>query len=142
MVLNAQSTSTQTVVLQEAIDTVKIDTMNCHASFPGGFDSLFNYINNTLKYPEDAVKRGKEGKVVFSYSVDEKGKIRNISIVDDSEMRSGDLVKKLFEGMPEWKPARVNGNKVERRYTMVISFNLKYAPGGKLEPDKFTFWKV
>lgn len=121
--------------------TIK-DTMNCHASFPGGYDSLFLYINNTLKYPEEAIKKGKEGKVVFAYTVDAKGKIKNVSIQDDSGLACGELISKLFTGMPEWRPARENGTPIDKRYTMVISFNLKYAPGGKLEADKFTFWKI
>lgn len=121
--------------------TIKAEALNKIPLFPGGNDSLFYYINTNLVYPEAAVKLAKEGKVMMSFVVDSKGKIKDINVRDDSGLGVKEQVKKLFSTMPDWRPATTNGVAVDRLCNLVISFHLKYGPGAKIVPDSYTFWR-
>ena len=123
------------------VEKFKVDTLNRSPVFPGGYDSLFYYINTNLKYPEEAVKKAKEGKVILSYVIDKEGKVRDVNIETDSGLGCIDQVKQLFLNMPNWKPSMKNGIAIDRKCDLVIGFHLKYAPGAKIIPDTYTFWR-
>ena len=120
---------------------LKAAALNKIPLFPGGNDSLFYYINTNLVYPEAAVKLAKEGKVMMSFVVDSKGKIKDINVMNDSGLGVKDQIKKLFSTMPDWRPASSNGIAEDRLCNLVISFHLKYGPGAKIIPDSYTFWR-
>ncbi len=137
----SQEASLTTTTKSIEIEKAKVDTLNRSPQFPGGNDSLFYYINTNLKYPEEALKKAKEGKVIMSYVIDKTGKVRNVNIDSDSGLGCADQVKQLFLNMPSWKPSLKNGIAIDRKCNLVIGFHLKYAPGAKLVPDTYTFWR-
>lgn len=45
------------------------------SQFPGGDKELFNFINNTLQYPEECKEKAIQGRVIVKFIIDEYGKI-------------------------------------------------------------------
>ena len=94
-------------------------------SFPGGDRALMNYIANQLKYPEEARKQGIEGIVVLQFTVEEDGRLTEISLRKDLGGGCGEEAIRLLKNMPPWVPAAAQGKPVRRtKMTLPVKFKL------------------
>jgi TonB family protein len=92
--------------------------------FPGGLDSLMQYLSRNIHYPEAAQKKNIEGRVEVQFIVDKKGNVKDAIILKDVPMGCGEEAKRVVLSMPKWKPGMQNGKKVSVYYTLPISFRL------------------
>jgi protein TonB len=83
-------------------------------------------IRRKLVYPPMAQRAGLEGTVYLELFVDNRGLIRNISILkEDPPGRGfGDAAVKAFQGL-SGSPALANGTEVAVRYRYPVRFSLK-----------------
>tara|TARA_A100000164_G_scaffold294641_1_gene268516 strand:- start:12 stop:374 length:363 start_codon:yes stop_codon:yes gene_type:complete len=51
------------------------------AVYPGGKNSLINFIKNNLKYPPQALKNKTEGKVFLKYKINPIGKVYDVFVI-------------------------------------------------------------
>ena len=94
----------------------------------GGMQGFFNYIVKNLKYPEDAMEQGIEGKVFVVFVIEESGKIQDESI----EIHKGVYPSldqeaiRLMKESPDWEPGRTSkdGTAVKVRMILPITFKL------------------
>lgn len=92
--------------------------------FPGGVNELLKFIAKNVKYPEDAVKENKQGRVIISFVIDKNGKVvdpeinRGVSPSIDAE------AIRVVKSMPNWIPGEQRGQKVRVKYTLPINFNI------------------
>ncbi len=94
-------------------------------SFPGGDRALMNYIAKHLKYPEEARKQGIEGIVVLQFTVEEDGRLTEISLRKDLGGGCGEEAIRLLKNMPPWVPAAAQGKPVRRtKMTLPVKFKL------------------
>jgi len=94
--------------------------------FPGGMSAMMNFIMENIKYPEDAKKAQKEGRVICSFIVDKEGKVTEPHVVQSSGTQSlDDEALRLISLMPDWKPGQDKGKPVNVIYTIPILFSLK-----------------
>ena len=49
--------------------------------FPGGDKALLNFINTTMKYPRDAIKKKVEGRVIVSFIIEKDGSIADVKVI-------------------------------------------------------------
>ena len=49
--------------------------------FPGGEEALMAFIEKEMKYPDESVKYGEQGRVVIEFTVDKKGNIVNPRVI-------------------------------------------------------------
>ena len=90
--------------------------------YPGGFDSLTNYLSTKLISISGAVQA--EGRVIVTFVVDLQGRISDIQFVrsfDEAQPFHG-KIEKAIEEMPRWKPGKMNGHDVKVRTAMPIQF--------------------
>ena len=78
-----------------------------------------------LKYPQEAVKNGIQGKVLVDFIVDEKGKVGDVRVVRGVDPLLDAEAVKVVSASPDWKPARRMGKKVKSAVSMYIEFRLK-----------------
>lgn len=78
-----------------------------------------------LKYPQQAIKEGIQGRVMVNFVVDEKGKVGNVRVVKGVDELLDDEAVKVISASPDWKPARVNGKKVKCEMSVYVEFRLK-----------------
>ncbi|MFB6344128.1 energy transducer TonB [Saccharicrinis sp. FJH62] len=113
------------------IDTIESDfnyTITRYSkmpSFPGGYSQLKKFINTYAIYTEKARFDSTEGKVIVSFIVDEKGKIKNIKILKGLHNDIDSIVINLVKHMPVWEPAERYINKVSCKYLLPIDFKLE-----------------
>lgn len=100
------------------------------AKYPGGLVEMKKYLANNIRYPQNAVEMGLEGKCYLQFNVDENGKIEDIKIMrgvpdcPECDMESIRVIKE----MPNWIPAKIHNRYSESIYRLPVSFKLA---GGK-----------
>jgi TonB family protein len=94
--------------------------------YPGGMSAMMNFIMDNIKYPEDAKKAGKDGRVICSFIIDKEGKVTEPHVVQSSGTQSLDEeAVRLVSLMPDWKPGKDKGEPVSVLYTIPVMFKLK-----------------
>ncbi|TNE79464.1 MAG: energy transducer TonB [Bacteroidetes bacterium] len=86
-------------------DTVSVAAVQ--AEYPGGQDSLFQFIKQQMNYPKSAKDSGIEGRVIAKFVVTTSGEIANIQIVRSipNAPEFDTEVIRVLKLMPKWKPA-------------------------------------
>ena len=92
--------------------------------FPGGLDSLYNFIYSNLRYPQSAMRCKLEGRVFITFVVEKDGSITNVRILRDIGGGCGQEAKRVVEMMPKWIPGKQNGKTVRVQYNLPITFKL------------------
>ena len=94
--------------------------------YPGGMTAMMNFIMENIKYPEDAKKAGKDGRVICSLIIDKDGKVTETHVVKSSGTQClDDEAVRIINLMPNWKPGKDKGEPVSVLYTIPIVFKLK-----------------
>lgn len=97
-------------------------------SYTGGFDELRKYLKDNLTYPADAREKGYEGTVFVDFTVDEKGKIRDVVASDvvgeDVDVSFKEESVRVVTAMPGWKAGRQNGKPVDATFSIPITFQI------------------
>ena len=129
----AEKTVQDTNVAQPTVatDSNQIDDDYIHikvekiAEFPGGTKELMTFLRSNIKYPEKALKKNIEGKVILQFVVKKNGSIKDIVVTRSVHPLLDAEAIRVVKKMPKWKPAEVNGKAVNSRYTLPFLFHLK-----------------
>lgn len=93
--------------------------------FPGGEMALRQYIAGSVKYPDDAVKEGIQGKVYVTFVVSKDGSVVNAKIARGVNPSLDAEALRVVYSLPEWRPGKQRGQVVNVSYTIPINFVLK-----------------
>ncbi len=92
--------------------------------FPGGAQALYQYLGKNIRYPLDMRKQKVEAKVIATFVVDAKGRIKNIEVVNKVPQQFADETIRVLKRMPVWIPGKQKGKLVNVRYTLPVDFRL------------------
>jgi len=92
--------------------------------FPGGPKAMVSFIDSVRRYPQEAVSKKIEGRVITSFVVEKDGSISDITIARGVNSLLDNEAKRIFEVMPKWKPGTQNGEIVRVRLTLPILFRI------------------
>jgi len=87
--------------------------------YPGGSESLQEYISLNLKYP--ALKEV-SGKVFVSFVVDKKGKAIDVKVKNEVDAALAKEAIRLVKAMPLWTPGKLEGKAVNVQMNLPIYF--------------------
>ena len=93
-------------------------------SFPGGQQALLNFLNENVKYPEQAMDVCLSGRVVVSFIVETDGSITNPEIARSVHPLLDAEALRVVKLMPKWEPGTENGIPVKVKYNLPISFKI------------------
>ena len=91
--------------------------------FPGGMPALQQFIASNLSYPSAAKRANVEGIVITGFTVTKEGAIKDVVIVKGIGFGCDAEALKLILKMPHWTPATKNGEPVDAKYNLPISFD-------------------
>ncbi len=94
------------------------------ASFPGGEEALYAYLNKNLQYPELARESNITGTVVIKFVVEKDGSITKASILREIGGGCGKEALRVVKNMPKWKPGKTEGHAVRSEFTLPVTFEL------------------
>ena len=92
--------------------------------FPGGYKEMMKYIEQNMRYPEEAKKAGTQGRVVVQFLVNKNGAISDVSVLRSVDRLLDAEAVRLVRSMPKWKPGMQKGKAVTVKYTVLLSFKL------------------
>lgn len=98
---------------------------NCQPSFPGGMKILFKFFNDSIVYPEEALKKLVRGRVILKFTVTEKGTIENIELFQKSSKILDREVLRVAALMPPWNPGRQHNRPVSVSYLLPVTFKFQ-----------------
>lgn len=93
--------------------------------FPGGDVALMNYVRDNLKYPEEAMKAGVQGRVVVKFVVSADGSVASPEIIRSVSPELDAEAIRVVESMPRWNPGTTDGKPVDAWFALPVFFRLK-----------------
>ena len=94
--------------------------------FPGGNAARIEFIQQNIKYPEDAQRNKLEGKVNIQFVVSSIGQIIQAKVVKKLSPSLDEEALRVINSFPRWIPGELNGKKVPVYRVMQVTF--KYTP--------------
>jgi TonB family protein len=88
--------------------------------FPEG--NVTQYVERTLKYPSQAMKKKISGVVVVSFIINKTGKVVNVKVERGVDPIIDAEAIKTIKNMPQWKPATRHGKPINFMFMMPINF--------------------
>ena len=121
---DASDTATETAAPAPTPTDSVYEVAEVIPEFPGGTQALFKFISENLEYPQHAIDGQIEGRVVVQFVVDKTGKVGNIQVVRSIDKLLDQAAIDVVRALPAWKPGMQNGQPVNVRYTLPVSFKL------------------
>ena len=107
------------------IEDIAVDFASDMPKFPGGDESLFEFLSNNINYPEISVRNNSQGKVLVEFIVEKNGSISNIKILKGVDPYINAESIRVISLMPKWIPGKQMSYKVRVRQRLPIKFKLQ-----------------
>ena len=83
------------------------------------------FIQENMRYPKSAAKKGIEGRVICQFTVKKDGSIENIIIMRGVHKSLDKEAVRIIKKMPKWKPGEdFNGQAIDYKYIIPVEFKL------------------
>ena len=116
--------SFMTSTAQTKKNDMVFDVVEVMPQFPGGQIAMLQYLMKNIKYPEQAVKEGIQGRVTVRFIVEKDGSISDVKPVLSVHPLLNKEAVRVVESMPKWTPGKQNGKPVRVRFNVPVMFKL------------------
>ena len=116
--------SFMTSTAQTKKNDMVFDVVEVMPQFPGGQIAMLKYIMENIKYPEQAMKEGIQGRVAVSFIVEKDGSISDVKPILSVHPLLNKEAVRVVESMPKWTPGKQNGKPVRVRFNVPVMFKL------------------
>lgn len=103
-------------------EVFEYDYVDEKPEFPGGGNSLINFINSTREYPQEEYETGIEGRVTCAFVVKEDGKICHVKVLRGVTPSLNKEALRIISLMPDWVPGKIDRRPVPVRVVCCIPF--------------------
>ena len=100
------------------------DVVEQMPEFPGGAHALFEFLGKNIRYPEAAEKAGIQGRVIVTFVVMKDGSVDRAKVVKSVSPELDAEALRCVKSMPKWIPGKQNGEAVNVKYTIPLTFRL------------------
>lgn len=90
---------------------------------------LQKWVYQYLRYPEDALMDGTQGRVMVDFVIEKDGKVTDVRVVKGVSPELDAEAVKVVSASPKWKPGKVAGEKVRVSMTIPVEFRLEKKDG-------------
>ena len=122
--LQAQNYQSQAVIAREGSEVFLVAEQM--PEFPGGVAEMFKFLKENVEYPIEAQLQGVQGRVVCQFTVNSDGSISDIKVVRGVHPSLDAEAIRAIESMPKWIPGKQDGEAVNVKYTLPVTFNLEW----------------
>lgn len=116
--------SFMTSTAQTKKNNMVFDIVEVMPQYPGGQIAMLKYFMENIKYPEQAMKKGIQGRVAVSFIVEKDGSISNVRPVHSVHPLLDKEAVRVVKSMPKWSPGKQNGKPVRVRFNVPVMFKL------------------
>jgi len=89
-----------------------------------GLEDYYRFLSRTLRYPANARRYGREGKVFIRFVIEVDGSLSHIEIVRGFDPECDNEALRVVKLSDKWKPGYLRGIPVRQSYTLPIAFKL------------------
>ena len=93
-------------------------------SYPGGDEARISYLQQNVKYPEEARELGIQGKVFVTFIVEVNGSVTDVRVLRGIGGGCDEEAIRVIKGMPKWNPGKQKGVKVRVQFYLPLKFTL------------------
>jgi len=126
--LEREEIARTTLTYKDAEGNIVYNKTEVEPIYPGGEAAIRQYIQDNVKYPEQAQDAGIEATLFVDFVIAENGTVRNVEVTDvigDEDPAFRTEAVRVVSSMPKWTSGKQNGKPVPARYTLPISFELQ-----------------
>ena len=116
--------SFMTSTAQTKKNDMVFDVVEVMPQFPGGQIAMLQYLMKNIKYPEQVVKEGIQGRVTVRFIVEKDGSISDVKPVLSVHPLLNKEAVRVVKSMPKWTPGKQNGKPVRVRFNLPVMFKL------------------
>lgn len=116
--------SFMTSTAQTKKNDMVFDVVEVMPQFPGGQIAMLKYIMENMKYPEQAMKEGIQGRVAVRFIVEKDGSISDVKPILSVHPLLNKEAVRVVKSMPKWTPGKQNGKPVRVRFNLPVMFKL------------------
>jgi len=116
--------SFMTSTAQTKKNDMVFDVVEVMPQYPGGQIAMLKYLMENIKYPEQAMKKGIQGRVAVSFIVEKDGSISDVKPILSVHPLLNKEAVRVVESMPKWSPGKQHGKPVRVRFNVPVMFKL------------------
>ena len=116
--------SFMTSTAQTKKNDMVFDVVEVMPQYPGGPIAMLKYLMENIKYPEQAMKEGIQGRVTVRFIVEKDGSISDVKPILSVHPLLNKEAVRVVESMPKWTPGKHNGKPVRVRFNLPVMFKL------------------
>ncbi len=90
----------------------------------GDINNFRQYIQKQMKYPEEAIKKQIQGKVILQFIVNSVGNVEHVTVLRSVNPLLDAEARRVLENSPAWTPAKINNKNVSQVMVIPIMFSL------------------
>lgn len=109
-------------VEEEAPIFIVVESM---PQFPGGEEKLYEYLGNTMKYPQMAKESQISGTVYVTFVIEKNGSVTDARILRGIGGGCDEEALRVVRAMPKWSPGKQRGKPVRVQYNLPVRFILQ-----------------
>jgi len=92
--------------------------------YPGGYSHLAAFLYNNIEYPSLAIKQRIQGRVWFSFIVNQDGSVSDIKCEQGVYFALDDEAERVLKLMSRWEPGTIDGRPVRVKVYVPVHFRL------------------
>lgn len=93
--------------------------------YPGGMKEMLKFLQENVKYPENAMKNNVQGRVIVQFVVEKDGTLTEFKVARSVDPDLDAEALRVLQTMPKWKPGMQKGQVVRVKFTVPVSFKLQ-----------------
>jgi periplasmic protein TonB len=93
--------------------------------YPGGDEARIKFLQENIKYPEEAKELGVQGKVFVTFVVEVDGSITDVKVLRGIGAGCDEEAIRVVKSMPKWVPGKQRGQPVRVQFNLPIKFTLQ-----------------
>lgn len=111
-------------ILELSLDGMDKDTLpnDRWPMYINGMEGLKHFLQENIKYPEQALKEKIEGTVVFSYVITTQGSIKDIDISESPHVLLSNEIIRVMKLSGPWLPGMLDGSYKAMRMSKSYEF--------------------
>ena len=86
---------------------------------------LEKWVYQYLKYPQEAIRDGIQGRVMVEFVINKDGKVSDVRVAKSVSPELDEEAVKVVSASPKWRPGRLKGEKVRCSLTIPVEFRLE-----------------
>ena len=94
--------------------------------YADGDVALLKFLNDNVKYPEEAEEKGEQGKVLVKLLIEKNGTVSRYEVAQSASTSLDAEAVRVVKLLPgKWKPAKNKGKAVRCYFCLPVTFGLK-----------------